>query len=130
MRLGLGLGLNQRNRKGRSSTPEDTIKTAIKERHHIRAIRSGVSVLIQPYALMSVEGVTVLRGVIVFVDGSASGDWVPSDLDVTSLKNVEIYDETFVPSDAFDASGLTGVIAVIEGIDPFKDIDEGDTGKG
>src|SRR6056297_1372210 len=100
--------------KGRSSSPEDTIKTAIKERHHIRAIRGGVGVLVQTYALINAQGTRVLRGIIVFIDGEAAGDWTPIDIDVSGLSSVEVYDETFIPSDAFDPSGLAGVIAVIE----------------
>jgi len=129
MRMGLGLGLTNQSGKGRSSSPEDTIKTAIKERHHIRAIRGGVGVLVQPYALINAQGTRVLRGIIVFIDGEAAGDWTPIDIDVSGLSSVEVYDETFIPSDAFDPSGLAGVIAVIEPLNPFQDGSEGASGE-
>ncbi len=125
MRIGIGLGLtNQRG--GPSSSPEDTIKAAIKERKHVRAMRGETSILVQPYALYIDKGTRVLHAVIVAVDGEARGDWVPSGIDMSDLSDVEVYDDTFVPSDAFDADALDGVIAVVEGFDPFKDVSETD----
>ena len=121
--IGLGIGANQRRRRSGASSPaEDTIKAALKERHHISATRDGVSVLIQPYALFKVGSAGFLYGVIVFIDGEARGDWTPDRINVTALTNVEVYDKAFVPSDAFDPSSLDGVVAVVEGFDPFQDV--------
>uniref|UniRef100_UPI004057BE95 hypothetical protein n=1 Tax=Candidatus Electrothrix sp. TaxID=2170559 RepID=UPI004057BE95 len=121
MRMGLGLGLTKQSGKGHSPSPEDTIKAAIKERKHVRAIRGEVGVLIQPYALLKVEGVSILHGVVTVVEGDAVGAWSIDEISVASLSGVEVYDATFTPSDAFNRDDLSGVVAVVEPVDPFKD---------
>ncbi len=122
MHTGIGLSITGNNGRGRKSTPpEDTIKTAIKERKHIRAVWDGVNALIQPYALLKVEGASILHGVIVVVEGDAVGSWGISVINVAALSSVEIYYATFIPVDAFDGNSLSGVLAVVEGFDPFKD---------
>lgn len=125
MQIGIGLGITANRRRGKpsaSSPAEDTIKAALKERHHISATRDGVSVLIQPYALLKVGGAGFLYGVIVFIDGEARGDWTPDRINIAALSSVEVYDKAFVPSDAFDVSSLDGVVAVVEGFNPFQDV--------
>lgn len=127
MRMGLGLGLGHRRGKP-SSSPENTIKTAIKERMHIRAVRDGVGILVQPYALVSAGGSRILHGVIVAVEGDAVGGWDVSEVDISTLSGVEVYDIAFIPSDAFDIGSLDGVIAVVEPFDPFQDAGEDSAG--
>ncbi|MFC4671520.1 hypothetical protein ACFO5X_23405 [Seohaeicola nanhaiensis] len=122
--MGLNLSLGSTTMRA-SATPENTIKAALKERHHISAIRDGVKVLIQPYALLKIEGTTLMHGVVVHVDGAAQGDWTPGNIPLPALSDIKVYDQTFVPSDAFDASALDGVIAVVQGFDPFQDAGEG-----
>ncbi|MCK0167051.1 hypothetical protein MWU52_05770 [Jannaschia sp. S6380] len=108
-----------------SDAPEQVIKSAIKERHHIRAVRDGVGLLLQPYALRVVKGATILTGVVVFVDGAPEGEWRPVDIPICSLSGVEVYDETFIPSDAFDGDSLTGaIVALVDAVDPFEDRSE------
>jgi hypothetical protein len=122
MRLGLGLGIGGAGRgASKPSAAEKTIKAAIKERHHIRAVRDGVKVLIQPYALLKVGGASILHGVVVVVEGDAVGGWSIAEIGVPSLSAVEIYNATFIPADIFSADGLDGVVAVVEPVDPFKD---------
>jgi len=128
MALGLGLGLGLNNRVRRGSPAEKTIKAAIKERHHIRAVRDGVGVLIQPYALLRAAGDSILHGVVVMVEGDTVGAWSVTEISVASLSGVEVYDATFIPADAFSASGLDGIIAVVEPVDPFKDADQDSAG--
>lgn len=129
MKLGLGLRLTNTKRPP-SKSSENSVKAALKERQHIRAMRDGVSILIQPYALLKNKGVSAVYGIVVLVDGEARGDWSPSVIDLASVSGVEVYDKTFVPSDAFDAGALDGVVSVVEGFNPFDDADKSTPSEG
>lgn len=129
MNLGLGLGLGFNNQRGKPSpSSEDTVKTAIKERKHVRAVMGGEGVLIQPYALLNAASTRVLQCVVVAVEGAEFGGWDITEIDMASLSGVKVYDETFIPSDAFDGNNLNGVITVVEPFDPFHDTAEGGAG--
>lgn len=119
--IGIGIGMNQGG--GRKSPPaENMIKTAIKERKHVRAVRVGAAVLLQPYALFNANGTRILHAVIVATEGGAVGGWEPVDIIVSDLSAVEVYDLTFIPADAFDPIALDGVVAVIEDFNPFQNV--------
>lgn len=120
--IGIGVGLGMSGQTPRQSqVPEDTIKAAIKQRNHIIAVRSGLKVFLQPYALLALDGGNVLRAVIVLAEGRADGTWAPETIPVSDLSGLKIYNETFIPSDAFDPEILAGVIAAVEVFDPFQD---------
>lgn len=123
--IGIGVGLGMQQVRPPSPSSENSVKTAIKERKHVRAVMGGAGVLIQPYALLNAANSRVLCGVIVAVEGAAVGGWNITEIDMASLSGAEVYDETFIPSDAFDGNTLNGVIAVIEPFDPFKNAGEG-----
>jgi len=125
MGLGLGIGQGQRG----SNAPENTVKLSIKERVHIRAVRNGLQILAQPYALLTVGGTRALHAVIVRVEGDTIGGWVPETIPLSDLSDVKLYDLPFIPNDAFDGAVLDGVIAVVEQIDPFADSIEGAAGQ-
>lgn len=124
MNLGLSLSLGSTRRRKRSTSPENTIKSALKERHHIRAVRGGVGIFVQPYALINAQGTKVLHCNVINVEGQASGGWGLENINIAGLSDIEVYDLAFVPSDAFDPITLNGVIAVVEGFDPFQDTGE------
>lgn len=128
--IGIGIGLGMGGRPRQSSAAEKTIKAALKERHHLSAIRGGVRILVQPYALLNAQGARILHCVVVLIDGEARGDWSPVSINVAELGSLEVNNETFIPSDAFDPATLSGVIAVVERFDPFQNAGEQVPGQG
>ena len=120
--LGLGLGLGAQPARGKPSA-RDTICKAIKEQHNLVATIDDNRVLLEPYALLNIEGEGMVLEAVTTLTEGAPAAWGLERIALGSIKAAEVHDSSFFPNSAFDRSRPEYASAVCV-VEPVENIDD------